>query len=79
MTAPRSTRRSRATVPWALLVPAMLGAAVFVVPLVGLVSRTPWSDFFDLVTSDVVIDALRISVLTSLAATLVSLPRASRS
>lgn len=50
-----------------------LGAAVFVLPLAGLASRTPWRDLPDLVSSDVVVDALRLSLVTSLAATAISL------
>lgn len=50
-----------------------IGAAVFVLPLAGLASRTPWRDLPDLVTSDVVADALRLSMVTSLAATVVSI------
>ena len=44
------------------------GAAVFVLPLLGLLLRTPWSDLPDLVTSDVVTDALRLSLVSSIAA-----------
>lgn len=51
---------------------AALGAAVFVVPLAGLASRTPWRKLPDLVTSDLVLDALRLSLITSLAATVIS-------
>ena len=42
-------------------------------PLAGLASRTPWRDLPDLVSSDVVVDALRLSLVTSLAATAISL------
>ena len=56
-----------------LLVLGLLGAAVFVVPLAGLAVRTPWGDLPQLVLSDVVVDALRLSLVTSLAAAAISL------
>lgn len=66
-------RRIRRRPPWPLAVLGAIGAAVFVVPLAGLASRTPWRDLPDLVSSDVVVDALRLSLVTSLAATAISL------
>ena len=56
-----------------LVVLACMGIAVFAVPLVGLISRVPWSTFPTVFTGEVVIDALRLSVVTSLAATAISL------
>jgi molybdate transport system permease protein len=50
----------------------VVGLAVFVVPLVGLFARTPWSDLPGLLSGKVVTDALRLSLLTSLAATAIS-------
>jgi molybdate transport system permease protein len=46
-----------------------IGLAVFVVPLVGLLGRTPWSELPELLSSDVAVDALRLSIITSLSAT----------
>lgn len=66
-------RRTAQRPPWPLVVLGALGAAVFVVPLAGLVDRTPWRDLPRLVASDVVADALRLSLVTSLAATAVSI------
>ena len=51
---------------------AALGAAFFVLPLVGLLARTPWGDLPHLLSSEVVRDALILSVVTSLVAALVS-------
>ena len=51
---------------------AILGLAVFVIPLLGLLARTPWRDLPTLLAGDVVIDALRLSVITSLGATAIS-------
>jgi molybdate transport system permease protein len=48
------------------------GAALFAVPLAGLASRVPWSRLPELMTSPVVVDALRLSLLTSVAATVAS-------
>jgi len=51
---------------------AIIGLSVFVIPLLGLLSRVPWGDLGELVSSDLVIDALRLSLLSSLAATAIS-------
>ena len=52
--------------PLVLLVPAVLAAALLVVPLVTLVLQTPWSDFWAQLTTEQVRDALRITGLASL-------------
>jgi molybdate transport system permease protein len=68
-----TSRRSRAGRPPVLLVVlACLGLAVFVVPLAGLLSRVPWSDLPELLASDVVVDALRLSVVASISATAIA-------
>lgn len=59
--------------PWLLVVLACLGLGILVVPLVGLLGRVPWSDLPDLITGEVVTDALRLSIVASLAATAISL------
>jgi molybdate transport system permease protein len=46
--------------------------AVFVVPFVGLLARTPWLELPRLLAGDVVTDAVRLSLVTSLAATVIS-------
>ncbi len=51
---------------------AALGLAMIVVPMVGLLARTPWSQMFTLLASEVVVDALRLSLVSSLLATLLS-------
>ncbi len=68
----RSSRRGRSRPPWPLAVLAALGVSVFLVPLAGLLSRTPWRDLPALLTSSVVVDALRLSLLTSVAAAAIS-------
>jgi molybdate transport system permease protein len=50
-----------------------VGFAFFLLPLVGLLLRTPWVRLPSLLSSDVVTDALRLSVVTSLSATAVAL------
>ena len=67
------TRNLRRRPPWPLAVLGALGAAVFLLPLAGLANRTPWRDLPELISSDVVLAALRISLLTSLGATTISL------
>ncbi len=65
---PASTRRRVRRPPVVMLVIATMGAAFFALPLAGLVARTPWSRVPDILAGDVVTDALRLSLLTSLAA-----------
>ena len=68
--------RGRATstrTPWALGIPALLGALLLVVPLAGLLVRAPWSGLGRLLATAEVADALRLSLLSATLATLVSL------
>ncbi|MFC4783319.1 ABC transporter permease [Nocardioides sp. MAHUQ-72] len=60
-------------VPRWLWVPAALGGALVLLPLVGMVSRVDWTSFVDLVTSDSALTALRLSIRTSTAATVLCL------
>lgn len=59
--------------PAFLVVLACLGLGLFVIPFLGLLSRVPWSELPSLLTSDVVTDALRLSLVASVAATIISL------
>ena len=54
--------------PARLLVPAGVAAVFLALPLVALLARTPWSDFLTRLTDPAVLDALRLSMVTSLAA-----------
>ncbi len=65
--------REGGRVPVPLLVPAVVGVAFLVLPLVGLLVRTPWSDLMPLLTASGVGDALRLSVLSATLATVLSL------
>jgi len=62
-------RRVRSRPPVFLVILGILGLAIFVIPFVGLLARVPWSDLPELLTSNIVVDALRLSLLTSIAAT----------
>ena len=59
------TRKAPARPPKVLLILGVVGALVFILPLVGLIARTPFSELGSLVLSDTVLDALRISIITS--------------
>jgi molybdate transport system permease protein len=58
--------------PILLVVLGVLGMALFVVPLLGLVARTPWNRIGELLTSPIVGDALRLSLTTSLGASAIA-------
>ncbi len=72
MTSP-PRRRVSPRPPWPLLVLAAVGLAVVVLPLVGLVVRAPWSDLASLLSGDIVTEALRLSLVSSVAAAGLSL------
>lgn len=66
-------RRSRARAPAGLVVAGTLGAAVVMLPLLGLLLQVPWTRLAALWTSEVVVDALRLSAASSIGATILSL------
>ncbi len=66
------SRTVRERPPLPLVVLATVAAALFALPLIGLVTRTPWNELGSILTSDVVVDALWLSTVTSLAAALIS-------
>lgn len=55
--------------PWVAVALAAVAVAFFVLPLVGLLVRAPWSDVWDQLSDPVARDALRLSLECSLAAT----------
>ena len=65
-----SGRERPAGVPAWILLPAALGAALVALPLVGLLSRVEWGDFWSLVTSESALTALSLSLRTSAVSTL---------
>ena len=68
-----SAARRRDGTPVMLAVPATIGAAFLLVPLVALVVRAPWGRVPDLVSRPESLDALRLSLVCATAATAVSL------
>ena len=58
--------------PPLILVPAAAGALLFIVPLLGLVWRAPWSSALDVLRSHEAMQAIRLSLVTSLSATAVA-------
>ena len=63
----------RPRTPWALGVPAALGAMLLVVPLLGVLVRAPWSGLSRILRTTEVLDALWLSLWSASLATLVSL------
>src|SRR5688500_10682019 len=67
-------RRGRGTgIPPILLLPAALGLAFLALPMAALVVRAPWSTLGDELASPVVGEALRLSLVSALGATAISL------
>lgn len=66
-----STRRSKGgggrQIGLTLLIPAVLGAALIVVPLAGLLLRTDWGRMPEYLSGDAVWPALRLSLITTIA------------
>ncbi len=56
----------------ALTIPALIGASLFIIPLVGLLIEAPWSNLFTLIGNETVVDALRISLITSIGSSVLS-------
>jgi molybdate transport system permease protein len=63
----------RPAAPRLLLILAAVGAAFFILPLLGILVRTPWAAAWDELRSPQVLDALRLSLLASLSATGIAL------
>jgi molybdate transport system permease protein len=55
--------------PW-LFAPAAVGALFLVLPLAAMLSRVEWGDFFELISSDSSVAALKLSLRTSSASTM---------
>ncbi len=70
-----TTRRrdpARERVPVIVIAGAVLAAAIFVVPLAGLLWRAPWTSAWSVVSSGESRTALRLSIETSIAATAIA-------
>lgn len=75
MTAPERTQRrevGRGRPPGLAIAVAMVAVAFFAAPLVGLALRAPWSSIGDELTAPATVEALRLSLVTSVAATVLS-------
>lgn len=73
-TGPRRTGRGPGSgLPGWVVVPAAIGGLFVVLPLVAMVSRVQWSQFWSLVTSESSLAALRLSLQTSAASTVLCL------
>lgn len=55
--------------PFFLLIPGVIALIFLVIPLIALIAQTPWRAFPQILTSPEALEALRLSLITSLAAT----------
>lgn len=62
----------RRLAPFAVLVPVLAAVLFFALPLIGLVLRVPWSELGTRLLSDPIVDALRLSLLCSTGAAILS-------
>ena len=67
---PGSTVRVRP--PLLLVALGLIGIAFFALPFIGLLSRVPWLELPSLLSEPIVIEALRLSLISSLAATAIA-------
>ena len=65
--------RDRAPVPLPLLVPAAIGTAFLVLPVIGLLVRTPWATLGPRLAAPGVGEALRLSLTSATIATAISM------
>ncbi|GGZ94356.1 hypothetical protein GCM10010371_62810 [Streptomyces subrutilus] len=61
-----SRPRTRTRLPVTLALPALLAVAFLLLPLVGILTRTQWSELGTHLTSPAVVEALRLSLVVSL-------------
>ena len=73
MTARDHRRSTGERLPIPVLGLAVVAVAFFVLPLVGLLWRVPWGEIGDVIMRDSVLEALWLSLRTSLAATVLSI------
>jgi molybdate transport system permease protein len=74
MTAIRRPRRiPRRRPPGFALALAAVATAFFALPIIGLLQRAPWSELWGDLAADATVDALRLSLVCSLAATALSI------
>ena len=74
MASPAPRRRgTQSSAPLPIVILAGAGAAFFIIPLLGLLLRTPWASAWQQLASPEVLAALRLSLLASFSATAVAL------
>jgi len=61
--------RTRVSRPWFLVIPGVIALAFLVVPLIVLLWQAPWGSFASIVSSPTALEALRLSLITSIIAT----------
>ncbi len=66
------TRATRAQVPTVVVIAAVLAAAIFVIPLAGMLWRAPWSSAWSTLSTHDALTSLRLSLETSIAATAIA-------
>jgi molybdate transport system permease protein len=66
-------RHGRGTIPWGLYLPAFLGLALLILPILGLISRADWPRVPAAITSPEAVNALSLSLKTGGAATVLCL------
>jgi molybdate transport system permease protein len=66
-------RRDRQLIPLPIGILAGLGAAFFILPLIGLILRAPWAELWPDLTAPESLLALRLSLVASLSATALAL------
>ncbi len=65
-------RRRRRSAPVGLFIPAIVALLLFAVPVAALLIAAPWGEMATMLSSDVVLDALRVSLISSISATFLS-------
>lgn len=70
---PAAPSRRRVRTPYGIFVPALIGVAFLLLPLVGLLVRAPWRDLPSLIGGSAVRTALRLSLETATSATVVAI------
>ncbi|MEO7369927.1 MAG: ABC transporter permease [Ilumatobacteraceae bacterium] len=70
--AARTARRIDRSLPWPALTLALLAMVFFALPIAGLLSRTPWRDIGATLRRPAIRDALRLSIVCSVCATVIS-------
>ncbi len=66
-------RRSASGLPRSVIAVAVVGVALLLIPLVGLLVQAPWGRLFSLLGNDETITAIRVSAVVSVAAAALSI------